>query len=414
MDTGLFVQSEIAPLKKVCLHRPGEELLNLIPSQLDELLFDDIPYFEGAQQEHDHFAKLLKNEGVEVCYLEDLVAEALDAAASRAEFTQQWLDEAGLQDLDMRRAVTEYMDAIPTTRGFIDKTIAGIRKSELSLPKSSSVMLSDLVNANQDTEPRLLIEPMPNVYFTRDPFAVIGQGVSVNRMFSATRNRETIFGRYIFRDHPIYNQAPLWYQPDAAFHIEGGDILNLNAHTLAIGISQRTQAAAIDQLAQRLFWDLTKPSNIDTIYAFNIPVSRAFMHLDTVFTQIDVNMFTIHPALVGLMQVFKLTRGAVFGDITIVELNDKLERILEQALDISPVTLIPCGGSDPVAAAREQWNDGSNTLCVAPGKICVYQRNTVTNELLYKNGLELLVLPSAELSRGRGGPRCMSMPLQRG
>ncbi|MBR2682937.1 MAG: arginine deiminase, partial [Atopobiaceae bacterium] len=205
---------------------------------------------------------------------------------------------------------------------------------------------------------------------------------------------------------------PLWYRRDSAFHIEGGDVLNLNSHTLAIGISQRTQAAAIDTLAQTCFWG-KKGSEIDTIYAFNIPVSRAFMHLDTVFTQIDVDKFTIHPGIMGTLQVFKITKGAEKGEIKIVEMIDTLEHVLAKALDLDAVKLIPCGAGDPTAAAREQWNDGSNTLCVSPGKICVYQRNSVTNDALYKEGLELLVCPSAELSRGRGGPRCMSMPFWR-
>ena len=162
-----------------------------------------------------------------------------------------------------------------------------------------------------------------------------------------------------------------------------------------------------------MFWDKADECEIDTIYAFNIPVSRAFMHLDTVFTQIDVDKFTIHPGIMGTLQVFKLTKGTAQGEVKIEEMNDTLEHVLAKAMGLDSVKLIKCGGGDPVAAAREQWNDGSNTLCVAPGKICVYQRNTVTNDVLYKEGLDLLVVPSAELSRGRGGPRCMSMPFAR-
>ena len=190
-------------------------------------------------------------------------------------------------------------------------------------------------------------------------------------------------------------------------------MLNLDAHTLAVGISQRTQAAAIDAMAQHMFWDKGDECEIEAIYAFNIPVSRAFMHLDTVFTQIDVDKFTIHPGIMGTLQVFKLTKGGSNGDVRIEEMNDTLENVLAKALGLDSVRLIKCGGGDPIAAAQEQWNDGSNTLCVSPGKICVYQRNSVTNDVLYKEGLDLLVMPSAELSRGRGGPRCMSMPFAR-
>ena len=199
--------------------------------------------------------------------------------------------------------------------------------------------------------------------------------------------------------------------PVFTFHTEGGDVLNINEKTLAVGISQRTQAAAIDIMAQNIFWN--SDSKVERILAFDIPVSRAFMHLDTVFTQIDVDKFTIHPAIMGTLRVYELTAGKNPGDVNIRLIEDTLEHVLEDATGVDQVKLIPCGGGDPIAASREQWNDGSNTLCVEPGKICVYARNTVTNDVLYKEGLDLLVVPSAELSRGRGGPRCMSMPFWR-
>ena len=199
--------------------------------------------------------------------------------------------------------------------------------------------------------------------------------------------------------------------PVFTFHTEGGDVLNINEKTLAVGISQRTQAAAIDVMAQNIFWN--SDSKVERILAFDIPVSRAFMHLDTVFTQIDVDKFTIHPAIMGTLRVYELTAGKNPGDVNIRLIEDTLEHVLEDATGVDQVKLIPCGGGDPIAASREQWNDGSNTLCVEPGKSCVYARNTVTNDVLYKEGLDLLVVPSAELSRGRGGPRCMSMPFWR-
>lgn len=413
MARGLYVHSEIAPLKKVCLHRPGEELLNLPSDDLERLLFDDIPFLDVAQQEHDRFAEILRGEGVEVLYLEKLMADALDAATyARTEFTDQWISECGVTGKVLPKLIREYLDSITDTQEFVNKTIAGIKKSEIDMPQTSTKTLAQLVGAAGDTESDLLVDPMPNTYFTRDPFAVVGTGVNLNRMFSVTRNRETLYGKFIFKYHPDYKDSPLWFRRSSAYHTEGGDVLNLNAHTLAVGISQRTEAAAIDIMAQNMFWG-GKGCEIDTIYAFNIPVSRAFMHLDTVFTQIDVDKFTIHPAIMGTLQVFKLTKGATKGEISIEEMNDTLEHILAKALGLDSVKLIKCGGGDPIAASREQWNDGSNTLAVAPGKICVYQRNTVTNDVLYKEGLDLLVVPSAELSRGRGGPRCMSMPFER-
>lgn len=409
----LCVHNEIGALKRVMLHRPGEELLNLTPDGLDRFLFDDIPFLEVAQQEHDLFADVLRGQGAEILYIEKLCAEALDAEpGAREEYTEQWLQESGLRGKAMLAAVKEYLYSIRDTKQFVDKTIAGLRKNEIALPSASSTLLTELVGKDQDSETDLLIDPMPNAYFTRDPFAIVGRGVMLNHMYSTTRNRETLLGKFIFKYHPVYKRSPLWYRRDSSYHVEGGDVLNLNARTLAIGISQRTQAAAIDELAQNCFW-AGKGCEIDTIYAFNIPVSRAFMHLDTVFTQIDYDKFTIHPAIMGTLQVFKITKGDEPGEVQIVEMIDTLEHVLAKALGIDAVMLIPCGGGDPTAAAREQWNDGSNTLCVSPGTICVYQRNSLTNEALYKAGLNLLVLPSAELSRGRGGPRCMSMPFVR-
>ena len=183
MANGLYVHSEIGPLKKVCLHRPGEELLNLTPDDLERLLFDDIPFLEVAQAEHDKFAELLREQGVEVLYVEKLVAEALDAAGSREEFTQQWLNESGLKGKEARAAVKEYMDSIKDTKTFVDKCIAGLRKDEIDLPVRSSSTLSELVGADQDGETDLLVDPMPNTYFTRDPFAVVGRGVNLNHMY---------------------------------------------------------------------------------------------------------------------------------------------------------------------------------------------------------------------------------------
>lgn len=414
MANGLSVHSEIGPLRRVLLHRPGEELLNLTPSDLDRLLFDDIPFLEVAQREHDDFARLLADQGVQVVYLEDLVAEALDAGGVRLQFMEDWLAESGLRGATTRDLVRDFMDALPTTRAFVDKCITGIRKNEIGLGTTSPQSLALIVGYDRDSETDLLIDPMPNAYFARDPFAVVGQGVILNRMFTRTRNRETLLGSYVFRYHPDYQDAPLWYGRDSAYHIEGGDVLVLNRQTLAVGISQRTQAAAIDSLAQHMFWGPNaQRCEVRDIYAIDIPTSRAFMHLDTVFTQIDVDRFTIHPAILGTVQVYRMTKGARPGEVRIQGMDDRVDRILARALGLDQVELITCGGGDPVAAAREQWNDASNTLAIGPGKICVYQRNTVTNEALYKAGLDLIVMPSAELSRGRGGPRCMSMPLVR-
>ncbi len=446
MTKGLHVPSEIGKLRKVCLHRPGDELLNLPPDELERLLFDDVPFLEVAQQEHDTFAQILRDQGVEVLYLENLVAEVFDQVpGARAEFTDQYIAEAGIRGQHMPQIVREKLDSIEDNLEFVKKTMAGMTKAEIDMPLTASTTLDSLVNSESESDliidqdhgrhdqgrdrhaphgvhdPRLPGQlrvrvrpdhrPMPNLYFTRDPFAVVGEGVNLNRMYSVTRNRETLYGKYVFKYHPDYKDVSLYFRRDCQFHTEGGDVLNINEKTLAVGISQRTQAAAIDVMAQNIFWN--SDSKVERILAFDIPVSRAFMHLDTVFTQIDVDKFTIHPAIMGTLRVYELTAGKNPGDVNIRLIEDTLEHVLEDATGVDQVKLIPCGGGDPIAASREQWNDGSNTLCVEPGKICVYARNTVTNDVLYKEGLDLLVVPSAELSRGRGGPRCMSMPFWR-
>ena len=401
---GVNVKSEIGNLKKVILHRPGDELLNLTPNTLEELLFDDIPFLPVAQEEHDAFANILRGEGVEVVYLEDLMAEVLDAKPElRQQFLDQWIYEAGIRTDMYHDIITDYINSnYAGTKEMVMKTMAGINLQEL--PQKDTHLLVDMVSDRC----KLVCAPMPNLYFTRDPFAMIGNGVSINRMYSETRNRETIYGEYIFKHHPLLKGTPEYYSRYNTFHIEGGDILNINDKVLAIGISQRTEPDAIDAIAKNIFNDPTSP--IETILAFNIPNSRAFMHLDTVFTQIDTDKFTIHPGIMGPLTVFEITAE---GDgIKVKEMSGKLEDILEKYVG-NPVELIPCGGGDRIAAEREQWNDGSNTLCVRPGTVVVYQRNNVTNDVLYKNGINCLVMPSAELSRGRGGPRCMSMPAWR-
>ena len=399
------VTSEIKPLKKVLLHRPGEELLNLTPDTLEELLFDDIPFLKVAQEEHDAFADILRKEGVEVVYLEDLMAETLKANKGlRKQFLEQFIKEAGIEIEKYQKLLFDFYNAIEDDKKLVLKTMAGVNINELKITKDNSLV--DYMN-NEDS--KMIVNPMPNLYFTRDPFASVGNGVVLNKMYSVTRNRETIYADYIFRYHPEYaGNVEFLYNRDLPFHIEGGDVLNINDKVLAIGISQRTEAAAIDLLAKNVF--LNSNSKIEQILAFDIPESRAFMHLDTVFTQIDVDKFTIHPAIIGTLRVFKLTKFN--GDIKVEEIRDTLENILSSALG-HPVDLISCGAGDAIVAAREQWNDGSNTLCIRPGTIIVYERNDITNAYLRKKGLNVIEMPSAELSRGRGGPRCMSMPLVR-
>ncbi len=240
MTKGLHVPSEIGKLRKVCLHRPGDELLNLPPDELERLLFDDVPFLEVAQQEHDTFAQILRDQGVEVLYLENLVAEVFDQVpGARAEFTDQYIAEAGIRGQHMPQIVREKLDSIEDNLEFVKKTMAGMTKAEIDMPLTASTTLDSLVNSESESD--LIIDPMPNLYFTRDPFAVVGEGVNLNRMYSVTRNRETLYGKYIFKYHPDYKDVSLYFRRDCQFHTEGGDVLNINEKTLAVGISQRTQ-----------------------------------------------------------------------------------------------------------------------------------------------------------------------------
>ena len=414
MHRGLDVHSEIGRLRKVMLHRPGDELLNLSPDTLGRLLFDDIPFLAEAQREHDTFARMLRDEGVEVLYLNQLAAEAIDACPNgRSIFVDRFVHECGLGGCDaLQGLVSDYLLRESDTKALVNKAIAGIRADEVSELSTRASSLADILNANGTEEDGLLVDPIPNIYFTRDSFSIIGCGVSVNHMYTSTRRRETLLGDMIFAHHPEYAGTPRLYSRETPFHVEGGDILVLGNRTLAVGVSERTQSAAVDILARNVLWNSDK-TGVDRVLALLIPRKRAFMHLDTVFTQVDVDTFTIHPAILGTLRVFELTRGAHEGDVTIRAREERIEAILADALGLDAVRLIKCGGEDAIAATREQWNDGSNTLAVRPGRVFVYQRNQVTNEILYKAGIELLEVPSGELSRGRGGPHCMSMAFWR-
>ena len=408
----IHITSEIAPLKKVLLHRPGNELLNLTPETLGDLLFDDIPFLPDAQKEHDEFANILKSNDIEVVYLEDLMADVLELSPEiEDKFIRQFIYEAGIQTPKYKNLVFEYLKSFVNKKELVLKTMEGIKVSEINREKREyEKSLVDLVQE----ESNFLAKPMPNLYFTRDPFASVGCGAILNKMYSVTRSRETIYAEYIFNYHPDFaGKMEKWYDRYLPYHIEGGDVLNLSEHVLAVGISQRTEPGAIDQLAKNMF---RNPNcKIDTILAFNIPVSRAFMHLDTVFTQIDYDKFTVHPGIMETLQVFEITEGFIADsdeDLNVIEVKGSLEEILEKYLG-RKITLIPCAGGDKISSEREQWNDGTNTLCIAPGVVVVYNRNNITNNILREHGITVFEMHSAELSRGRGGPRCMSMPLIR-
>lgn len=402
----IHVKSEIGKLKKVMLHRPGQELEHLVPEDLERLLFDDIPYLKTARNEHDLFAGIMRGQGIEVVYLEDLMADVLKDTEKKEQFVEEFISEGGASAARLRKQLYAYLMDIQDEKDLVLKTMSGVKASELNVK-----MTCPLVSLVR-TESQFLLDPIPNLYFTRDPFASIGNGVSLNRMYSSTRKRETIYGKYVLNYHPDFaGKVPFYYDREQDFSIEGGDILNLSHKVLAIGISQRTTPEAIELLAQKVFEDET--SEIEIILALDIPAVRAFMHLDTVCTQVDVDKFTIHPGIIRTLRIFEITKGEKKGQLRVEESNMLLADILAKYLELDKVTLIECGGKDRIASEREQWNDGSNTLCIEPGKVIVYDRNYVTNQILREHGIQVLEMASSELSRGRGGPRCMSMPLER-
>ena len=410
--SAINVKSEIGQLKKVLLHRPGTELLNLTPDTLGRLLFDDIPFLPEAQKEHDEFVEILRNNGIEVVFLEDLMADVLELSDDiEDKFIRQFVYEAGIRTPKYKTLVYEYLKSFTDKKELVLKTMSGIKIEEISRSKREyEKSLVDYVSE----ESEFLADPIPNLYFTRDPFASCGNGVILNKMYSVTRGRETIYAEYIFNYHPDFaGQIKKYYDRYLPYHIEGGDVLNISNHIVAIGISQRTEAAAIDELAKNFFRD--PECEVDTVLAFKIPESRAFMHLDTVFTQIDYDKFTYHPGILDTLEVYEITEGDIEDsdeDLNVVKIEGSLEEILEKYLK-KKIDLIPCAGGERISSEREQWNDGTNTLCIAPGVVVVYDRNNITNNILREHGIKVLEMSSAELSRGRGGPRCMSMPLVR-
>ncbi|MCF7925237.1 MAG: arginine deiminase [Candidatus Izimaplasma sp.] len=399
----LNVTSEIGRLKTVLLHRPSKELENLTPDILERLLFDDIPYLKQAQREHDAFADVLREHGVEVLYIQDMVVEALENHPEvKSNFINQFIEESHVVSHSVKDALYKFLNELAFTP-LVSKMIEGIRTWDITVLNKSSIM--DML----ENEYPFYTDPMPNILFQRDPFVTLGEGVVMNNMMTQARSRETLLSEYMFKYHPRFENEdiPFYNERFDRYKSEGGDFLVLSEEVLAIGISQRTDPRAIERLAKRLFKENT---TFKTVLAFNIPKSRAFMHLDTVFTQVDYGVFTIHPGIQETLTIFEIEKTS--NGIQTTKVVTSLEMILKKHLK-REITLIHCGGKDLITSGREQWNDGANTLAIAPGVVIVYERNNVTNQALRDAGIEVLEVPSSELSRGRGGPRCMSMPLVR-
>lgn len=403
----IHVTSEIGALRTVLLKRPGKEVENLTPEYLKRLLFDDIPYLPIIQREHDYFAETLKNRGIEVLYLEKLVVETLSKQEIKKQFVDDILRESKANVNGATSILKEYLLSFSTAE-MVNKIMSGVLKREIEASKKTH-----LYELMEDHYP-FYLDPMPNLYFTRDPAASIGTGLSINKMREPARRRESLFMQYIIQHHPRFasHDVPVWLDRDYEFSIEGGDELVLNDEVVAIGVSARTSAKAIERLALNLF---QKQDSIKKVVAVEIPKCRAFMHLDTVFTMVDYDKFTIHPAIQGpqgIMNVYILEKGPE-PELAKITHRTNLQEALKEVLHLDKLVLIPCGGGDEIASSREQWNDGSNTLAIAPGVVVTYDRNYISNDLLRQHGIEVIEVLSSELSRGRGGPRCMSMPIVR-
>lgn len=396
-----MIHSEISALQSVILHRPGKELENLTPDLLERLLFDDIPYLKVAQDEHDVFAKTLQDNGVEVLYITDLLCDVLENDLSlRESFLRDFLDRSTIQTDCTEEEVKTYFAQLSTHR-MVTKMIEGVRKCDVMLDKEECLL-------HEEKYP-FCLDPIPNLLFQRDPCTIIGKHIVLHHMNKSTRQRETIFSEYVFRYHARFNK----YQDNIIdlqkydCSSEGGDVLVISPETILIGVSERTDLDTIKLLTSKLF---NRGSKIKNVYAIKIPKDRSMMHLDTVLTQVDAFSFAVHKHVLDELELMHVTVHE--GNVVCKKLNDSLQNLLSLICQ-HPVELIYCGGKDVVTADREQWNDATNTLALAEGVVVTYDRNQVTNKLLKTKGITVLEVPSSELSRGRGGPRCMSMPISR-
>jgi arginine deiminase len=394
------VRSEVGRLAEVLIHRPGIELERVTPTNKDDLLFDELLWVEHAQAEHDAFAEVLGAAGVEVLYLEHLLADVLtDLELARGVVEHHVTDTTcGPQAVDRVRRLL--LEAEPA--GMVTHLLGGVTLEEAGG--------GDGLVAATGAPGDLLLHPLPNAVFTRDSSAWIGEGVVLSPMNRLVRRRETDLLRLVYRHHPRFADAPVWFGGEAREHypatLEGGDVLVVGERGLAIGLSERTSAPGIEALAARLF----DQDVVDRILVVELPKVRSAMHLDTVVTQVDVDLFLTYPAMTAHVATYALTPRRD-GRLEIAD-GGGLPQGLAWAADLDHVRTIEPGlGS--LRAQREQWNDANNTLALAPGEVVAYERNVATNEVLDRAGVVVRTIPSYELPRGRGGPRCMTCPVRR-
>ncbi len=404
MGSYVSVKSETGRLKRVMLHRPGLEMEHFVPRQMEEMLFDDIPWVARMREEHDAFADLLRKEGVDVVYVEDFLRDVFSIKEVSEKFVDELIHNEIRRDRqEMRRFREMFMTSRPELKTAY--AICGVYPEDVAIQKET---LADYLPMDRTH----LLNPLPNMYFMRDPAAAIGSSMVPCYMSTKARRREGVLIHLVLHHHSCFTGTRLLYNPDRYhMHIEGGDILVLSEKVVAIGISQRTTFHTVEYLARQI---LNMHSGFSKVLAVQLPPVRAFMHLDTVMTMVDRESFVIYPKVIDECIVVEMTRaeGEETGCLQFKQ-HESLRKALSSALGLPDVRMILSGGGNSRVAAREQWNDAANTLCIAPGRVVVYNRNEATNRCLREAGIETLEIEGSELVRGRGGPRCMSMALVR-
>jgi arginine deiminase len=396
--TVLGSNSEVGTLRVVILHRPGAELQRLTPRNNDKLLFDGLPWVSRAQEEHDAFADLLRSRGVEVLLMSDLLTEALASGAARIQGIAAAVDARRL-GLPLAQELSAYLRGLePADLAHV--LTAGMTFTELPSSAKADTSLVRRMHHGGD----FVIEPLPNLLFTRDSSFWIGPRVAITSLALPARIRETSLTDMIYAHHPRFLGVRRAYESHTA-PVEGGDVLLLSPGVVAVGVGERTTPAGAEALARSLFDD----DLAHTVLAVPIAQERAQMHLDTVCTMVDVDAVVMYPAIQDTLSAFTIKKAA--GGVKILD-EAPFVKAAAEAMEIERLRVIDTG-LDPVTAEREQWDDGNNTLALAPGVVVAYERNAETNARLQDSGIEVLPIAASELGTGRGGPRCMSCPVAR-